>query len=97
MASAVQSGRVHSADFSIATVRCGLSGDSCYQPVLGSFGLVCVYVLVGMGLCVFVCMWACITGRDHDERQRRGVDLFGNRLRLDPMQYQRMDEAVEMR
>ena len=80
------------------TSRCTLSGDSCYQPVLGNWGLAGMAVLLAIGWCLVMsccgrdcsrCDEQCVSV-EQAERQRQASGEG-------QPQYQRMSEVVEMR
>ena len=93
--------------------RCTVDGMSCYQPVLGNWGLVVCYMGFFVMFCVFVVCCGCcrdVVGSDGLNSGSGGsgggvvqaaavIDVHGYAAREggDGGQYQRMSEVVEMR
>ena len=83
--------------FGERSTRCTLSGQSCYEPVLGTWGL------FGVALLVFI-VWCFILSRGGACKKYMCDELYGREEEAsvpaegmaDPRQYERLSELVEL-
>ena len=79
------------------STRCSLNGDSCYEPVLGNWGLLGVGLLLSVLWCCAVC---CCRQYVSDELSGTTEQTVANgRIENsgDALRYVRLSEVVEMR